>query len=225
MTAALLTAVWLGLLTAISPCPLATNVAAVSFLGRHAERPSQALRSGLAYILGRTVCYTALAAALAAGLLAAATASSGFSRVIGLFVGPLLIIAGGMLSGILPAPSLGGSGGTLAQRFGERGDAVGAFMLGVVFSLSFCPSSAALFFGSLVPLAAGAGSRILVPAVYGVATGVPVLAFAFILAAGGHGLGRVFDRVKAIEKWLRVVTGLVLVGVGVFLCLRTNIGL
>lgn len=224
MIAALLTAASLGLLTAISPCPLATNVAAVSYLGRHAGNPSRSLLSGLAYIAGRTLCYAVLASVLAAGLLAAATASSTLGRVVGLFVGPVLVIAGAMLLGILPAPSFGAAAGRFTERLGQRGDALGAFLLGVVFALSFCPSSAAIFFGSLIPLATQSRSAVLVPATFGIATGLPVLAFACIIAAGGHGLGRTFDRIKAVEKWLRLLTGVVLIGVGLFLCIRTNFG-
>lgn len=225
MIGAVVTAAWLGLLTAISPCPLATNIAAISYLGRHAGRPTRALSSGVAYLFGRTLCYTALAAALAAGLLAATSASAAFSRFVGLLLGPVLVVAGAMLLEILPVPSFGGSAGTFTERLGRRGDAMGALLLGVVFALSFCPTSAALFFGSLVPLATKAESLFLVPTVFGISTGVPVLVFAVLIAAGGHGLGKAFDRLAAIEKWLRIGTGLVLIGVGLYLCLRTNLGL
>lgn len=220
----LVSAATLGLLTAISPCPLATNIAAVSYLGRHAGTPRRSLWSGAAYVAGRTLCYAVLAAALVGGLLAAATASSALNRYFGLLVGPVLIIAGGMLLGVIPAPSFGTAGGKLSEKLASRGDAAGAFLLGVVFALSFCPSSAALFFGSLVPLAAKSESAVAVPVTYGVATGLPVLAFAAAIALGGHGVGQAFDRVKSVEKWLRLATGLVLVGVGLFLCLRTNLG-
>lgn len=224
MIPTLLTAAWLGLLTAISPCPLATNIAAVSYLGRHAERPGRALRSGIAYVLGRTACYTALAGLLTMGLLAATTASTTFGRLVGLFVGPVLIVAGAMLLGILPAPSFGSANNAFTERLGRRGDAIGAFLLGTVFALSFCPTSAALFFGSLMPLATRSESAFLVPATYAVATGLPVLGFAILIATGGHSLGKAFDRLKAVERWLRVVTGLILMGVGVYLCVRTNLG-
>ncbi len=225
MIAEIVSAATLGLLTAISPCPLATNVAAISYLGRHAGTPRRSFWSGAAYVAGRTICYTLLAAALVGGLLAAATASSVLNRYFGLLVGPVLIIAGGMLLGVIPAPSFGDASGKLSERLASRGDALGAFLLGVVFALSFCPSSAALFFGSLVPLAAKSESAIAVPVTYGVASGLPVLAFAAAIALGGHGVGRAFDRVKSVEKWLRLATGLVLVGVGMFLSVRTNLGL
>jgi cytochrome c-type biogenesis protein len=225
MMAELASAGLLGLLTAISPCPLATNIAAVSYIGRHAARPGRSLIAGLAYVVGRVLCYTVLAAILAAGLLAAATASATLSRTIGLLVGPVLVISGGMLLGLIPAPSFGAGSAGFLEKLARRGDTLGAFLLGVVFALSFCPSSAALFFGSLVPLAAKSQSSVLVPASYGIATGVPVLIFAVSIAAGGHGIGRAFDRVKAIEKWLRLATGVLLIGIGLYLCLRTNFGI
>lgn len=225
MIAELASAATLGLLTAISPCPLATNIAAVSYLGRHARTPRRSLWSGSAYVAGRTLCYMILAAALAGGLLAATTASSFLNRYFGLLVGPILILAGGMLLGLIPAPSFGDAGGRLSERLAKRGDAAGAFILGIVFALSFCPSSAALFFGGLVPLAAKSRSVFGVPVAYGIATGVPVLAFALMMAVGGHGVGKAFDRVKAVEKWLRVLTAIVLIGVGLFLCFKTNFGL
>ena len=225
MIAELASAATLGLLTAISPCPLATNIAAVSYLGRHAGTPRRSFWSGAAYVVGRTVCYVVLAGALVGGLLAAATASSVLNRYFGLLVGPVLIVAGGMLLGVIPAPSFGDAGGKLSEKLASRGDAAGAFLLGVVFALSFCPSSAALFFGGLVPLAARSGSVVGAPVAYGVATGLPVLAFAGAIALGGHGVGKAFDRVTSVEKWLRLATGLVLVGVGLFLSVRTNLGL
>ena len=224
MIAALITAAWLGLLTAVSPCPLATNVAAVGFLGRHAARPRRALAAGAFYVIGRTVCYTVLAAALSMGLLAAAQTSGTLNRVIGLFVGPILIVAGAMMLGLLPAPSFGGVSARLTERLGKRGDFIGATLLGAVFALSFCPSSAAIFFGGLLPLATKSDSVVLVPITYGIATGLPVLVFAGLIAGGSHGVGKLFARVQQVERWLRVATALLLLGVGLYLTLRTNFG-
>lgn len=225
MIAELASAATLGLLTAVSPCPLATNIAAVSCFGRHAGTPGRSIRASLAYVAGRSGCYAALAWLLVSGLLAAATASEALNRYFGLLVGPVLVIAGGMLLGVIPAPNIGTTGTRFAERLAARGDALGGLLLGVVFALSFCPSSAALFFGSLVPLAAKSGSALLIPIAYGVATGLPVLVFAIMIAAGGHGVGKAFDRVKAVERWFRIAAALVLIGVGLFVCFRTNLGL
>ena len=192
MIPALFTAAWLGLLTAISPCPLATNIAAVSFLGRHASRPRRAVAAGLAYVVGRTVTYAILAAALAAGLMASARVSRALGRFASLLVGPLLVVAGAIVLGLLPVPSFGRGGPGLADRLGKRGDVLGALLLGAVFALSFCPSSAAIFFGGLLPLSAKSGSVVGVPIAYGLATGAPVAVFAMVVAGGGAGLGRAY---------------------------------
>lgn len=224
MTAALLSAIWLGVLTAISPCPLATNVAAVGFLGRHAARPSRALLAGSLYMLGRTVCYTLLAAGLSLGVLAAVQTSSTLGRIGGLFIGPVLIIAGAMMLNLLPAPSFGGVSQKGMERLGSRGDLAGAGLMGVLFALSFCPSSAALFFGGLLPLAAKSGSVVWVPVAYGIATGVPVLVFAVLLAGGSNRIGRIFARVQQIEKHLRTATAVVILLIGLYLTARTTLG-
>ncbi len=224
MIAELGSAVTLGLLTAVSPCPLATNIAAVSYFGRHAGTPGRSIRAGLAYVAGRSACYAVLAWVLVSGLLAAATASETLNRYFGLLVGPVLVIAGGMLLGVIPAPSIGSTASKFGERVAARGDAIGGLLLGVVFALSFCPSSAALFFGGLVPLATKSRSTLLIPIAYGIATGLPVLMFAIMIAAGGHGVGRAFDRIKAVERWFRIAAAFVLIGVGMFVCFRTNLG-
>jgi cytochrome c-type biogenesis protein len=222
--AAVVTAAWLGLLTAVSPCPLATNVAAVGFLGRHATSPRKALMSGVAYVLGRTMCYTLIAVGLAWGILAAVQTSATLSRVMALFIGPLLVVAGAVMLGWLKGPSFGGLSG-ISQRLGRRSDLTGAAMLGAVFAISFCPASAAIFFGGLVPLSTKSESVFVVPTVYGIATGLPVLVFAVVLAAGGHGVGRLFATVQCVEGWLRMMTALLLMGIGLYLIARTNLGL
>ena len=223
MIAELASAASLGILTAISPCPLATNVAAVSYLGRHAQSPVRSLRSGLAYVLGRTLCYTVLAGALTAGLLAAATASTTLSRYAILLVGPALVVAGALLLELLPSPTFGAFGAGLQGTLGSRGDSFGSFLLGLVFALSFCPSSAALFFGGLLPLATRSNSAFLVPMTYGIATGVPVLLFAVMVALGSRQVGRTFDRIKWVESRIRVATGLLLIGMGLYFCAVTNL--
>ena len=224
MIAAILTAAWLGFLTAVSPCPLATNVAAVGFLGRHAARPGRALLASSLYVLGRTAAYTGLAILLSFGIVAAVETSGVLARVIGVLVGPILIVAGAMMLGLLPAPSMGGTSNRLAERLGSRGDLIGALLLGLLFALSFCPSSAAIFFGGLLPLAAKSSSVVAVPIAFGVATGLPVLAFALLLAGGSNSVGRLFAGVQRVERWLRVATALGILGVGLYLTARVTLG-
>ena len=215
-------ALWLGILTSISPCPLATNIAAVSYVGRQIGSTRSALLAGGLYTAGRTLAYLVLGAAAVWSLMSVVAASrflqGGFARALG----PLLIVIGLFLLGIfkLNLPGFGVSD-ELQQRV-DRWGVWGAGLLGIVFALSFCPISAALFFGSLVPLAANHGSPLLLPAVYGIGTALPVAVFALLIAAGTGHLGKAVNRLQAFEVWARRVTGVVFLSVGIYETLRST---
>jgi len=214
------TALWLGLLTSISPCPLATNIAAISYVGRDARKTSRVVLSGMMYVLGRVVGYTALGGLVVASVLSAPGASVWLQRNVSLFVGPLLVLVAMVLLGLIEMPVSGGAVvNSLRERFQKLG-LLGAGLLGLLFALSFCPVSAALFFGSLIPLAIAKQSSLLLPAVYGIGTGVPVLGFGFVLVFGAKSLGTVFQRVSGIEILLRRGTGIVILLIGIYLTLQ-----
>jgi cytochrome c biogenesis protein CcdA len=214
------TALWLGILTSISPCPLATNIAAVSYVGRQVGSNRAVLLSGGLYTAGRALAYAVLGAAAVWSLMSMVAVSSflqgGFRRALG----PLLIVVGLMLLGALKlhVPGRGVSEGL--QRRVDRSGILGAGLLGIVFALSFCPVSAGLFFGSLVPLAADQESPFLLPILYGIGTALPVAAFAILIAVGARWLGEVLDRVQAFEVWARRATAVIFIGVGVYETLR-----
>jgi cytochrome c biogenesis protein CcdA len=212
-------ALWLGVMTSVSPCPLATNVAAISFVGRRVGNPRQVLLGGLMYTAGRSLAYGLLGALLVFSLLSASTVSLFLQKHMNRILGPVLILVGMVLLDLLPIRLPGRGPGTRAQGWAESGGAWGAAALGIVFALSFCPISAALFFGSLIPLAIQHESALLVPSVYGLGTGLPVLAFALALALGAGSVAGIFRRVSQVERWARRVTGVIFVGVGVYYCL------
>jgi cytochrome c-type biogenesis protein len=217
-TAALLpaaaSAFWLGLLTSVSPCPLAANIAAVSFVGRRVGSPRFVLLSGALYTAGRSFAYTVLGAALVWGLLAAPGLSRFLQLQMNRLLGPILMLAGLVLLGVGPSGASVGWVGDSVRRRVEAMGLAGAFLLGTVLAMGFCPTAAALFFLGLLPLAVRHDSPMFIPAVYGVGTGLPVLAFAALLSAGVGRVGRVFDAVTRIEVWVRRVTGLVFIAVG-----------
>lgn len=219
------TAFWLGLLTAVSPCPLATNIAAVSFLARRVESPRQVFLAGILYTLGRVLTYAVLGVLLATSALSAPGVSAALQFTVSRLLGPLLVLVGMILLGLLSLPSFGGGASETLTRRAEEMGLFGALLLGVMFSLAFCPVSAALFFGSLLPLAVNVGSGLLLPAVYGVATGLPVLAFALLIAFGVKSLSGVFGRVTRIELWARRITGGIFIGVGLYKTLQDIFGL
>lgn len=218
-------ALWLGILTSISPCPLATNIAAISFISRRLEKPRQVLWAGLLYTAGRTLTYLLLGIILVASLLSVPLLSLWLQEYMNKLLGPILIVAGMFLVELLRVDVSGGRLGSWAQHRAERWGRGGAFLLGMLFALSFCPVSAALFFGSLVPLALEAGSGVLLPSVYGVGTALPVFAFSLLIMAGAHSVGRVFGAVSRFEPWVRQFTGALFIGVGIYYSLRYIFGI
>jgi len=212
-------AVWLGILTSISPCPLATNITAISFVGQRVGNPFRVLCAGLLYTVGRAITYTVLGALLVSSLLSAPGLSLTLQRIMNQLLGPILIVVGMILLELLRFNLRGRGVSGRMQRRVERWGIWGALLLGILFALAFCPLSATLFFGSLVPLAIKNGSRVVLPSLYGAGTALPVIAFALLIAAGVHSIGKAFDRLKQIEFWARRVTGAVFIGVGFYLSL------
>lgn len=222
---ALGTALWLGILTSISPCPLASNIAAVAYVGRQVSAPHRVLLAGLAYSLGRALTYVAVAALVVSSVLSVPSVSFFLQERMNQLLGPVLVLTGTVMLGWLRLPGSGGRGvGALEHRLAGGGLA-GAAGLGALFALSFCPVSAGLFFGGLLPLATGAGSRLVLPAVYGVGSGLPVIAVAGLLAFGFGGIGRFFDALSRFERVATRVTGAAFVLIGAYLSLRHLAGL
>jgi cytochrome c-type biogenesis protein len=217
-------AVWLGILTSISPCPLATNVVAMSFVAKHVGSVRKVVLAGFFYTLGRTVAYVGLAAILVAGLLSIPGASNFLQHYMNLLLGPVLIVAGLFLVELLALPISVPSGKGKLQGLAEKGGVLGAGLLGLVFALAFCPVSAALFFGSLLPLCLDGGSPILLPALYGIGTALPVIGFAVLIAAGTKWVGVAFGLVTKFERWARRGTGILFIAVGVYLSLKHIFG-
>ena len=227
--AALAAAFGLGLLTAISPCPMATNIAAVSFLSRGAGHPRKVLLSGLTYTLGRTVVYVGLGVLILVVLrmswagggdgAAGASVSRFLQKYGGMVLGPALIVAGLLLAGFLTVSASLNLGGQGLQQRASAGGAKWAFVLGVLFALSFCPISATIFFGSMVTLSTQNRSPVLLPAAFGVATALPVIVFAFLVAFAGRLVGGAFNRMTQIDRWLRRITGVVFIVAGIYYAL------
>jgi len=217
------TALWLGILTSISPCPLSTNIAAVSYVGRRVDSGRAVLLSGALYTSGRSLAYLVLGAASVWSLMSMVSVSSFLQGTFSRMLGPILIVLGLLLLGIfeLSVPSVGVSDGLQARV--DRAGVWGAGILGLVFALAFCPVSAGLFFGGLLPLAVEQSSPLLLPMVYGIGTALPVIVFAALLAAGARRLGAALDRVQVFERWARRVTAVVFIGVGIYETLRSTL--
>ncbi|GAB4248643.1 MAG: aromatic aminobenezylarsenical efflux permease ArsG family transporter [Acidobacteriota bacterium] len=210
-------ALWFGLLTSISPCPLATNVAALSYLTKEVRHPAAPFRYGLLYAAGRAAAYVFLAVFLGAGILSLLETAEFLQLEMARYVGPLLILVGFYLL-LQPRLRRGGSGRWAS--WGERTARVpglGPFLLGALFALSFCPVSAGLFFGSLLPLAVGAGSTVLLPLLFGFGSALPVIVLAAALATGLRRVGAAFGMMEKFERYARPFTALVFVLAGAYL--------
>ncbi len=209
-------ALWLGILTSISPCPLASNVAAISFLSKKVTHLNLVFISGLAYTLGRMLSYAILGWIIISSFLSVPQVAQFLQKYMGKALGPILIITGLIL---LEKIALRLPGVSLFEKHHNKlveAGASGAFILGFIFALAFCPISAALFFGSLVPLAINSKSGIIMPFIYGIGTGLPVFAFAIAIALGVKSLSRWFNKIVRLEYYTRRITGVVFILVGFY---------
>lgn len=222
---AIASALWLGILTSISPCPLASNIAAISLIGRRMGQSRQVLLSGMLYTCGRTVAYVGLAALILAGLLGSGEVARFLQRYLNQILGPVLILVGMVLLGMLGSALSFNLAGQGVQEKATKGSVWWAAVIGLLFALSFCPVSAGLFFGVLLTLSTSQDSRLTLPALFGIGTALPVIVFAFLIAFAAQRVGKAFNRLTQVEWWLRTITGVVFILAGIYYCLTHIYGL
>jgi cytochrome c-type biogenesis protein len=209
-------ALWLGILTSISPCPLATNIAAITYIGKKVSSPRLVVLSGLLYTIGRMLAYLALGILLVASVLSIPDLSLFLQKYMNKFLGLILIVVGVFLLELI---SLNMTGGGLSDKMQNRVEKMGiwgAGLLGVIFALSFCPVSAALFFGSLIPLSVTHNSSLLLPSIYGIGTALPVIVFAFLIGFSTRLVSKLFNQISKVEFWARRITGVIFILVGIY---------
>ncbi len=212
----MLSALWLGILTSVNPCPLASNIAAVSFIMKKIDRTGAVFASGILYTLGRVAGYAVLGMLITSSLLSIPETARFLQKYMNQLLGPVLIVTGLFLLGLFKLSFSGFSfSGKITGRLNRMG-ILGAFPLGILFALSFCPSSAALFFGSLIPLSLNNNAPLLFPSVYGIGTGLPVLIFAVVIAFGVKNISGIFQKVTVMEYWTRKVTGVIFILIGLY---------
>lgn len=214
-----LSALWFGILTSISPCPLATNIAAMSYIGKRVSSPRKVFSTGILYTLGRMSAYVVLAVAVILGL-AGAGAARFLERYMSLLLGPLLILIALFLLEAIKFSVPGAAGSARIQKWAARSGFLAPFLLGVLFAVSMCPVSVGLFFLGLVPLSMQYQSNVVLPLIYGLGTGLPVIAFAIVIGFCAGSLGKVFHRLTQFEYWARRVTGAVFILAGLYTMIR-----
>lgn len=205
----------LGLMTAISPCPLATNISAIGFISRDIENSKRVFLSGLVYTLGRVISYTGLAVILyfGASQMQISMIFQGWGEKL---LGPILIIIGLFMLDVIKIKFPGLSG--LTEKIGSRskGSYWSSLLLGIVFALAFCPYSGVLYFMMLIPMTISSASGLFMPVVFAVATGIPVIIFAWFLAYAVGNVGKLYSKIKTFEIWFRRVVSVLFILVGLY---------
>lgn len=211
----LLSALILGLMTAISPCPLATNITAIGYISKDISSKKTVFINGLVYTMGRAITYSLIGVLFYFG--ASQLEFSKFFQVWGeKIIGPLLVIIGLFMLGVIKIkiPGIGSLTEKMEQKSGSGFWSV--LLLGVVFALAFCPYSGVLYFGMLIPLTISSAGGLLLPPVYALATGLPVIVFAWIIAFSVGSVGKFYNGLKNFEIWFRrIVSGLFII-VGIY---------
>lgn len=210
-------AFFIGLMTAISPCPLATNITAVAYVSKKIDNSKHTILVGFLYTLGRMFTYVALASLIVWFGLQTQTISLFLQKYGEKILGPLLLIIGIIMLDIFKFHFFKSNNklNKLKERLADKGF-LGSFLLGVIFALAFCPFSAVLFFGVLIPLALRVGDGLAIPAVFAFATGLPVIIFSIILTKGVSKLGKIMNRVQTFELWMRKTVAVIFIMVGLY---------
>lgn len=207
----------LGLLTAISPCPLATNIAAIAYISNRVTERRYAISTSALYTLGRMLAYSIIGILIIKVGLEIPGLASALQNTGDKLIGPILITVGLILLNIHRLRF--GSGNAKLSSLGERVSRwgmVGGFLLGILFALAFCPYSAVLYFGVLIPLALKSSGGLALPAIFAIGTGLPVLVFGIALSFGVTRVSSWFDRLTRAQTTIRIVTSWILIGIGIY---------
>lgn len=212
----ILSAFVLGLMTAISPCPLATNITATAFISKNISSKRKVFLSGILYSLGRGFSYTTIGLVLYFGASKFHIARF-FNQNGEKYLGPLLIIIGLIMLNVIRLNFLGKSNfqEKLSEKFKDKG-LLGSFLIGAVFALAFCPYSGALFFGMLIPITIASADGLYLPIIFAFGTGLPVILFTYLLAFTAGKVGVFYNRITKIEKVMRRVAGVVFILTGLY---------
>ena len=211
----------LGLQTAISPCPLTLNITAIAYLGRS----QNVWFAGLLYAFGQVLAFLGITILiLGLPLFSGDQVTRFLASTLHALLGPLLILIGMMLSGLIRF-SLPSWEGQTIQHITDRFGKWSALPLGIMFALAFCPTTAATFLamltltaermtvsGTTIPL-------ITLPVIFGLGTSLPILFFAGIMSTQRQSLDRIFQKITGIERPARWFTGGIFILAGLWLTL------
>lgn len=218
----IVTAFILGILTAVSPCPLATNITAIGFISKDIENKHKIFMNGILYTLGRIISYSLLGFILIPILKEGSSVFSiqkAISEYGNLILGPALLLIGAFMlwGNKLNLPKFGFKGGSTGEKLKDKGS-IGALFLGILFALAFCPTSGVFYFGMLIPMSAVESSSYLYPFIFAVATALPVMIVAWILAYSVSGLGKFYQNIQKFQFWFNKLIAALFILVGIYYC-------
>jgi cytochrome c biogenesis protein CcdA len=211
-----LTAFLLGILTSISPCPLATNITAIAYISKEIKTVKNTLLNGLFYTLGRGISYTLLATLIFFGI-----SSFSISRIFegwgDKVLGPILIIIGLVMLNVIKINlSTRSEKIEKLKEWLARKGYFGSMLLGMLFALAFCPYSGVLFFGALIPLVLNSAEGLILSPLFALGTGLPVIIFSFLIAFSMQKVSQTFQAVQKIEKVMRYAVATIFLIAGVY---------
>jgi len=218
-------AFFIGLMMAITPCPLATNITAIAYVSKKINNKRNALLTGLVYTLGRMFTYVILASLIVWFGVNTQGISLGLQKYGERILGPLLMIIGIVMLDVIKINVFKGNSNleVLKEKLARKG-LLGGFFLGIIFALAFCPFSAVLFFGMLLPLALKTGDAVIIPSIFALATGIPVILFSLVLVYSVSKLGSILNKVQTFERWMRRSVAMVFILVGLYYTFYITLG-
>jgi len=213
----LLAAFFIGLMTSISPCPLATNITAIAYISKQINQSKKIFWIGLIYTLGRMLTYVAIASSIIWFGLNTQFIALILQKYGEYFIGPIMIVIGIVMLDLIKIKLWDNNSklDKIKEKLSKKGY-LGSFILGIIFALAFCPFSAVLFFGMLIPLALKVGDGIIIPSIFAFATGLPVIILSLILTYSISKLGTIMHKIQIFEKWTRKIVAIIFVIVGVY---------
>ena len=213
----LIAAFFIGLMTAISPCPLATNITAIAYISKKIGNNKHTLLVGILYTIGRMIVYISIAAVIVWIGISTFSISITLQKYGKVLLGPFMLLFGILMLNIFNI-SFGRSSdkiSKLKEYLSEKG-LIGSLLLGMLFALAFCPISGVFYFGMLIPLAIQNSDPILIPSIFAIATGLPVIIFSLILVFSVSKMGEVMKKVQTFEKWMRKAVAIIFIVVGIY---------
>ena len=104
---------------------------------------------------------------------------------------------------------------TVSQKNLKR-NYLNSFLLGIVFALAFCPYGAVLYFGGLIPLSLTSPEGLLLPPIFALATGLPVIVIAWLLAYSVSNIGNFYNKMNVFQKWFKRIVAVLFIALGIY---------